>query len=485
MIQQGLQYLLAHPDIALEAPASSGFIEVQDAATGESLAWVKTYDQAGVEAAITRSEHAQALWKKQTALHRADILWAWYELMLEHKENLAQLLTAEQGKPLLEARGEIAYAASFIRWFAEQARRIDGAILPPTQAHQRLVVIKQAIGVNAAITPWNFPAAMITRKAAPALAAGCSMLVKPAEQTPLSAYALEVLALQAGLPQDLLLNITGDAVEVGQTLCNSDVVRKLSFTGSTPVGRILMQQCAPTIKKLSLELGGNAPVIVFDDANLEQAVQGIMMSKFRNSGQTCVCANRIYVQAGIYDALCERLVAEVAKLKVGDGRVEGSTQGPLIDVKAVAKVQSHIDDAQAKGAKVLIGGQLHALGKTFFEPTVLRDVTQDMRVAKEETFGPLAPLFRFETEAEAIALANDTEFGLASYIFTQSAARQWRVGEALEYGMVGVNTGAISNEVAPFGGVKQSGLGREGSEWGIDEYLEMKYMCIDVTDPSA
>ena len=358
-------------------------------------------------------------------------------------------------------------------------------MLSPTQAHQRLVVIKQAIGVTAAITPWNFPAAMITRKAAPAIAAGCSMLVKPAEQTPLTAYALEVLALQAGLPQDVLLNISGDSAEVGQTLCNSDVVRKLSFTGSTPVGRILMQQCAPTIKKLSLELGGNAPVIVFDDANLDQAVQGIMMSKFRNSGQTCVCANRIYVQAGIYDALCERLVAEVAKLKVGDGRVEGSTQGPLIDAKAVAKVQSHIDDAKANGAKVLIGGQLHALGKTFFEPTVLRDVTQDMRVAKEETFGPLAPLFRFETEAEAIAMANDTEFGLASYIFTQNAARQWRVGEALEYGMVGVNTGAISNEVAPFGGVKQSGLGREGSEWGIEEYLEMKYMCIDVTDTTA
>ncbi len=482
MIQNNLQYLLKHPDISLEAPASNDYIEVNDAATGETLAWVKTYDRAGVEAAINRSAKAQAAWKKQTALARADVLLAWYNLMLEHKENLAQILTAEQGKPLAEARGEIGYAASFIRWFAEQARRIDGEVLTPTLPNQRLLVIKQAIGVTAAITPWNFPAAMITRKAGPAIAAGCSMLVKPAEQTPLTAYALEVLALQAGLPVDVLINISGDAVEVGKTLCESDIVRKLSFTGSTQVGRILMQQCAPTIKKLSLELGGNAPVLVFDDANLEQAVQGIMASKYRNSGQTCVCANRIYVQDGIYDALAERLVEAVSKLKVGDGRQEGSTQGPLIDEDAVAKVQSHIADATEKGATVRIGGQRSALGGTFFEPTVLTGVTQDMKVSKEETFGPLAPLFRFKTEDEAVAMANDTEFGLAAYLFTQSTARQWRVGEALEYGMVGINTGAISNEVAPFGGVKQSGLGREGSKFGIEEYVEMKYLCVDLSE---
>ncbi|MDC5135118.1 NAD-dependent succinate-semialdehyde dehydrogenase [Acinetobacter baumannii] len=482
MIQNNLQYLLQHPDISLEAPASNDYIEVNDAATGETLAWVKTYDRAGVEAAINRSAKAQAAWKKQTALARADVLLAWYNLMLEHKENLAQILTAEQGKPLAEARGEIGYAASFIRWFAEQARRIDGEVLTPTLPNQRLLVIKQAIGVTAAITPWNFPAAMITRKAGPAIAAGCSMLVKPAEQTPLTAYALEVLALQAGLPADVLINISGDAVEVGKTLCESDIVRKLSFTGSTQVGRILMQQCAPTIKKLSLELGGNAPVVVFDDANLEQAVQGIMASKYRNSGQTCVCANRIYVQDGIYDALAERLVEAVSKLKVGDGRQEGSTQGPLIDEDAIAKVQSHIADATEKGATVRIGGKRSALGGTFFEPTVLTGVTQDMKVSKEETFGPLAPLFRFKTEDEAVAMANDTEFGLAAYLFTQSTARQWRVGEALEYGMVGINTGAISNEVAPFGGVKQSGLGREGSKFGIEEYVEMKYLCVDLSE---
>ncbi|WP_459660742.1 NAD-dependent succinate-semialdehyde dehydrogenase [Acinetobacter calcoaceticus] len=482
MIQNNLQYLLKHPDISLEAPASNDYIEVNDAATGETLAWVKTYDRAGVEAAINRSAKAQAAWKKQTALARADVLLAWYNLMLEHKENLAQILTAEQGKPLAEARGEIGYAASFIRWFAEQARRVDGEVLTPTLPNQRLLVIKQAIGVTAAITPWNFPAAMITRKAGPAIAAGCSMLVKPAEQTPLTAYALEVLALQAGLPADVLINISGDAVEVGKTLCESDIVRKLSFTGSTQVGRILMQQCAPTIKKLSLELGGNAPVVVFDDANVEQAVQGIMASKYRNSGQTCVCANRIYVQDGIYDALAERLVEAVSKLKVGDGRQEGSTQGPLIDEDAIAKVQSHIADATEKGATIRIGGQRSALGGTFFEPTVLTGVTQDMKVSKEETFGPLAPLFRFKTEDEAVAMANDTEFGLAAYLFTQSTARQWRVGEALEYGMVGINTGAISNEVAPFGGVKQSGLGREGSKFGIEEYVEMKYLCVDLSE---
>ncbi|PKF32425.1 NAD-dependent succinate-semialdehyde dehydrogenase [Acinetobacter proteolyticus] len=482
MIDLELQTLLKHPDICFDAAPADDYFVVDDAATGQALAWVKASDQAEVEAAIARSAIAQAQWQQQTALVRADILLAWYQLILQQREALAQILTAEQGKSLAEARGEIAYAASFIRWFAEQARRVDGSVLTPVQSQQRLIVLKQAIGVTAAITPWNFPAAMITRKIAPALAAGCSMLVKPAEQTPLTAYALAVLAEQAGLPADLFILISGDAVAVGQTLCASDTVRKLSFTGSTDVGRILMKQCAPTIKKLSLELGGNAPVIIFDDADVERAVQGIMVSKFRNSGQTCVCANRIYVQAGIYDAICERLkIAVEQQLRVGDGRDEGVTQGPLIDQDAVEKVQSHIADAVSQGASIVVGGQPHALGKTFFEPTILRDVTQQMKVAKEETFGPLAPLFRFNDEAEAVAMSNDTEFGLASYIFTKDMARQWRVGEALQYGMVGVNTGLISNEVAPFGGIKQSGLGREGSQFGIEEYLELKYMCVDIS----
>ncbi|QHH94819.1 NAD-dependent succinate-semialdehyde dehydrogenase [Acinetobacter gyllenbergii] len=482
MIDLNLQALLKHPDIRFDAAPTEHYFVVDDAATGQTLAWVKASDQAEVEAAIARSAIAQAQWQQQTALVRADILLAWYQLILQQREALAQILTAEQGKSLTEARGEIAYAASFIRWFAEQARRVDGSVLTPVQSQQRLIVLKQAIGVTAAITPWNFPAAMITRKIAPALAAGCSMLVKPAEQTPLTAYALAVLAEQAGLPADLFILISGDAVAVGQTLCASDTVRKLSFTGSTDVGRILMKQCAPTIKKLSLELGGNAPVIIFEDADVERAVQGIMVSKFRNSGQTCVCANRIYVQDGIYDAICERLkIAVEQQLRVGDGRDEGVTQGPLIDQDAVEKVQSHIADAVSHGASIVVGGQAHALGKTFFEPTILRDVTQQMKVAKEETFGPLAPLFRFNDEAEAVAMANDTEFGLASYIFTQDMARQWRVGEALQYGMVGVNTGLISNEVAPFGGIKQSGLGREGSQFGIEEYLELKYMCVDIS----
>ncbi|ENX41962.1 NAD-dependent succinate-semialdehyde dehydrogenase [Acinetobacter sp. NIPH 2100] len=482
MIDFGLQALLKHPDIRFDSASTEKYFVVDDAATGQALAWVKRSDQADVEAAIARSAIAQAQWQQQTALVRADILLAWYQLILQHREALAQILTAEQGKSLAEARGEIGYAASFIRWFAEQARRVDGSVLTPVQSQQRLIVLKQAIGVTAAITPWNFPAAMITRKIAPALAAGCSMLVKPAEQTPLTAYALAVLAEQAGLPADLFILISGDAVAVGQTLCTSDTVRKLSFTGSTDVGRILMKQCAPTIKKLSLELGGNAPVIIFDDADVERAVQGIMVSKFRNSGQTCICANRIYVQDGIYEAICERLkVAVEQQLRVGDGREDGTTQGPLIDQDAVEKVQSHIADACSKGASIVVGGQPYALGKTFFEPTILRDVTQEMKVAKEETFGPLAPLFRFNEEAEAIAMANDTEFGLASYIFTKDVARQWRVGEALQYGMVGVNTGLISNEVAPFGGIKQSGLGREGSQFGIEEYLELKYMCVDIS----
>lgn len=480
MIATKLQYLLKHPDISFDKQTSD-YLEVTDAATNETLAWVKKHDKVAVEKIIQRAEKAQASWKNQTALARADILFAWYQSMIEHKKDLAQILTAEQGKSLAEAEGEIGYAASFIRWFAEQARRIEGEIIPQTQSRQRLLVIKQPIGVTAAITPWNFPAAMITRKAGPALAAGCAMIVKPAELTPLTAYALEVLALQAGLPKDLLIHVSGETEDVGQVLCESDVIRKLSFTGSTEVGRILMKQCAPTIKKLSLELGGNAPLIVFDDANLEQAVQGIMASKFRNSGQTCVCANRIYVQDGIYKTLSKKLVEAVKKLKVGDGRDEGVTQGPLIEQAAVDKVLSHIEDATSKGAHIATGGKSTDQGARFFEPTVLTDVTQDMKVAKEETFGPVAPLFRFKEESEAITMANDTEFGLAAYLFTQNTGRQWRVGEALEYGMVGINTGAISNEVAPFGGIKQSGLGREGGQVGIDEYLETKYLCLDIS----
>lgn len=450
-------------------------------ANGVELTTVPLVSAEETQQAINAAQQAQIGWKQQTAKQRSVLLLAWADKIMAAQEDLAQLMTAEQGKSLAEARGEVAYAASFITWFAEEAKRVDGAVLQAPQASQRLVVVKQPIGVCAAITPWNFPAAMITRKAAPALAAGCTMIVKPAEQTPLTALALAKLAQDAGIPAGVLQVVTGEAAQVGKVLCDSPVVRKLSFTGSTEVGRILMAQCAPTIKKLSLELGGNAPVIVFDDANLDAAVAGIMASKFRNSGQTCVCANRIYVQDGIYDRLVDKLVAAVEKLKVGDGTQEGTTQGPLIDEAAIEKVQSHIDDALIKGAQIATGGQPHALGRTFFQPTVVTGVTQQMRFAKEETFGPVAPLFRFHDEAEAIAMANDTEFGLAAYLFTQNAARQWRVPEALEYGMVGINTGLISNEVAPFGGIKQSGLGREGSRYGIEEYLEMKYLCIDVS----
>ncbi len=462
--------------------AQSGKREaVINPANGVELTTVPLVSAEETQQAINAAQQAQIGWKQLTAKQRSTLLLAWAEKVMAAQEDLARLMTAEQGKPLAEARGEVAYAASFITWFAEEAKRIDGAVLQAPQASQRLVVVKQPIGVCAAITPWNFPAAMITRKAAPALAAGCTMIVKPAEQTPLTALALAKLAQDAGIPAGVLQVVTGEAAQVGKVLCDSPVVRKLSFTGSTEVGRILMAQCAPTIKKLSLELGGNAPVIVFDDANLDAAVAGIMASKFRNSGQTCVCANRIYVQDGIYDRLVDKLVAAVEQLKVGDGTQEGTTQGPLIDAEAIDKVQSHIDDALIKGAQIATGGQPHALGRTFFQPTVVTGVTQQMRFAKEETFGPVAPLFRFHDEAEAIAMANDTEFGLAAYLFTQNASRQWRVPEALEYGMVGINTGLISNEVAPFGGIKQSGLGREGSRYGIEEYLEMKYLCIDVS----
>lgn len=455
-------------------------IAVINPATGHTLGHVPAITASQTQSAIQSAKKAQQQWKLLLAKERSALLLKWAALIDEAKEDIAQIMTAEQGKPLAEALGEVVYAISFIIWFAEEAKRVDGDVLQTPNAHQRLITIKQPVGVCAAITPWNFPAAMITRKVAPALAAGCSIIVKPAEQTPFTALALAKLAEQAGIPAGVLQVITGQAEAVGKVLCESDIVRKLSFTGSTEVGRLLMAQCAPTIKKLSLELGGNAPFIVFDDADLDAAVEGIMASKFRNSGQTCVCANRIYVQAGIYDALAAKLVTAVQQLKVGNGMEPDITQGPLIDQMAVNKVQTHIADALAKGGQVAIGGQPHKLGQTFFEPTVILDATQDMLFAKEETFGPLAPLFRFDTQEQAIAMANDTVFGLAAYVYTQNATRQWRIVEALEYGMVGVNTGLISNEVAPFGGVKQSGLGREGSRYGIEEYLEQKYMCIDL-----
>ncbi|SFO90815.1 succinate semialdehyde dehydrogenase [Variovorax sp. PDC80] len=451
---------------------------VNDPATGRHLADVPRMGRAETERAIASAAAALPAWRARTAPERARVLRRWAELMLAHQDDLGRLMTLEQGKPLAEARGEIAYAASFIEWFAEEAKRVDGEVLQPQRAGQRIVVLKQPIGVCAAITPWNFPAAMITRKVGPALAAGCTIVVKPAELTPLSAFALGVLGLEAGLPPGVLQIVAGNAPEIGAALCESPTVRKLSFTGSTGVGRVLAQQCAPTIKKLSLELGGNAPLIVFDDADLDRAIEGIVASKFRNAGQTCVCANRIYVQAGIYDAVAARLVAAVEAMRVGNGLEAGITQGPLIDGRAVAKVRQHIDDALTQGAQLRTGGKPHALGGSFFEPTVLTGVTQAMRVAREETFGPLAPLFRFETEEEVIAMANDSEFGLAAYLFTEDRRRLWRVGEQLETGMVGINTGLISNEVAPFGGVKQSGLGREGSRHGIEDYLELKYLCL-------
>jgi succinate-semialdehyde dehydrogenase/glutarate-semialdehyde dehydrogenase len=428
--------------------------------------------------AIDAAETALPAWRAKTAAERGRILRRWYELMMENQEDLAQLMTAEQGKPLAEARGEIAYAASFIDWFAEEGKRVYGDTIPSPWADRRLVVIKQPVGVCAAITPWNFPAAMITRKAAPALAAGCTMIIKPAEQTPLSALALAYLAIEAGVPAGVLNVVTGDPVAIGGELTSSPRVMKLSFTGSTEIGRLLMRQCAPTLKKMSLELGGNAPFIVFDDADLDAAVTGAMLSKYRNAGQTCVCANRLLVQEGIYDAFAAKLAEAVKSLKVGDGAADGVNQGPLIDAPALAKVQELLADALAKGANIVCGGKPHGLGRTFFEPTIVCDVTADMRMAREEIFGPVAPLFKFKTEAEAIHMANDTEFGLAAYFFTRDIGRAWRVGEALDYGMVGINSGLISNEVAPFGGFKQSGLGREGSKYGIDEYLEIKYMAF-------
>jgi succinate-semialdehyde dehydrogenase/glutarate-semialdehyde dehydrogenase len=455
-------------------------VEVHNPATGEFLGTVPKMGVADTQRAIAAADRAWAGWKAKTGKQRANLLRTWYNLIMANSDDLAAIMTAEQGKPLAEASGEIAYAASFIEWFAEEAKRVSGDTLPSPWEDRRIVVTKEAIGVCAAITPWNFPAAMITRKVGPALAAGCPIVVKPSEATPFTALALAELAQRAGLPQGLLNIVTGDARAIGGELCANPLVRKLSFTGSTAIGKLLMQQCAPTVKKVSLELGGNAPFIVFDDADLDAAVQGALASKFRNAGQTCVCANRLYVQDGVYDAFAAKLAAAVEALKVGNGMEKEVTQGPLIDQKAVRKVEEHVADALAKGARLITGGARHALGGSFFQPTVLADVTQDMQVASEETFGPLAPLFRFHTEAEVIQHANATEFGLASYFYSRDIGRVWRVAEALECGMVGVNTGIISNEVAPFGGVKQSGLGREGSKYGIEDYLVVKYICLGI-----
>jgi succinate-semialdehyde dehydrogenase/glutarate-semialdehyde dehydrogenase len=460
------------------AADSGATIDVRNPSSRETIAQVPLMGRAETERAITFAATAQIQWRALAAKERSALLKKWFALIMQHQEDLAHILTAEQGKPLAEARGEIAYGASFIEWFAEEAKRVYGEVIPSPLNDRRLVVLKQPIGVTAAITPWNFPTAMITRKAAPALAAGCTMIVKPAEQTPLSALALAVLAEEAGIPGGVFQVITGDARQIGAAICDSPVVTKLSFTGSTEVGRILMRQSADTIKKLSLELGGNAPFIVFDDADMDAAVEGAIASKFRNAGQTCVCANRLFVQDGVFDAFAQKLAVRVAQLQVGDGLSAGVTQGPLIDDAALAKVESHVADAIAKGAKLVAGGKRHALGGTYYEPTILADVSTDSMIFREETFGPVAPLFRFKTDDEVIELANRTEFGLASYFFSRDIGRIWRVAEALEYGMVGVNTGIISNEVAPFGGVKQSGLGREGSHHGIDEYLEIKYVAM-------
>jgi len=453
-------------------------IPVTNPATGAAIGSVPRMGAAETRRAIEAADKALPAWRGKLAKERAAILRKWFELMLANQDDLGLLMTTEQGKPLPEAKGEIAYAASFIEWFAEEGKRIYGDVIPTVWPDRRLVVIKQPVGVCGAITPWNFPAAMITRKIGPALAAGCTVVVKPATQTPYSALALAELAERAGVPKGVLNVLTGSAKEIGGELTSNPTVRKITFTGSTEVGRVLMQQSAGTVKKISLELGGNAPFLVFDDADLDAAVEGAMISKYRNAGQTCVCANRILVQDRVYDAFAEKLAAKVRALKVGPGTEAGVNIGPLIDENAVAKVEEHIGDAVARGAKVIVGGKKHSLGGLFFEPTVLTNVNAAMKVTREETFGPVAPLFRFKTEEEGVAMANDSEFGLAAYFYARDIGRIWRVGEAIESGMVGVNTGLISNEVAPFGGVKQSGIGREGSKYGIEEYLEVKYLCM-------
>ncbi|WP_230971597.1 NADP-dependent succinate-semialdehyde dehydrogenase [Nitrogeniibacter aestuarii] len=461
---------------------SADTVDVFNPANGERLGGVPRLGADETREAIAAAEKAFPAWRDRLAKERSQILRKWFDLINEHADDLARMMTLEQGKPLSESRGEVAYAASFVEWFAEEAKRVYGDTIPTLGKDRRLMVIRQPVGVCAAITPWNFPAAMITRKVAPALAAGCTAVVKPATQTPFTALALAELADRAGFPPGVFNVVTGDTKAIGGELTGNPTVRKLSFTGSTEVGRVLMEQCAPTIKKLSLELGGNAPFIVFDDADLDAAVEGAMASKYRNTGQTCVCANRILVQSSVYDAFAEKLAARVGELKVGFGLDEGVTQGPLIDESAVEKVESHISDALEKGARVLTGGKRHEKGGTYFQPTVLADVTTEMKVCREETFGPVAPLFRFDDEAQGIRMANDTIFGLAAYFYSRDVGRIVRVSEALEYGMVGINTGVMSNEVAPFGGVKQSGLGREGSRYGIDEYLEMKYLCLAGVD---
>jgi succinate-semialdehyde dehydrogenase/glutarate-semialdehyde dehydrogenase len=459
-----------------------GTIEVTNPANGSVIGTVPAMGVDDTRRAIAAADAAWPAWRALTGKERANILRKWYDLMMRNQEDLAVMMTTEQGKPLAESRGEIAYAASFIEWFAEEGKRVYGDVISHPLHGKRIVVLKQPIGVVAAITPWNFPAAMITRKCGPALAAGCTVVCKPASQTPYTALALAELAEQAGIPRGVFNVITGPSAEIGKELTTNPAVRKLGFTGSTEVGKLLMGQCAGTVKKVSLELGGNAPFIVFDDADLDAAVVGAMASKYRNTGQTCVCANRVLVQDAVYDAFADKVAQAANALKVGNGLEEGVQQGPLIDMRAVEKVEQHIADATRKGAKVVAGGSRHALGGTFFQPTVLANVTPDMVVANEETFGPVAPLFRFKDEEEAVRLANDTEFGLAAYFYSRDIGRIWRVAEALEYGIVGINEGIISNEVAPFGGVKESGIGREGSKYGMDEFLEIKYLCLGGID---
>jgi succinate-semialdehyde dehydrogenase/glutarate-semialdehyde dehydrogenase len=457
-----------------------GKVDVTNPATGEVIGTVPNLGATETRRAIEAASQAFPAWAARTAKERAAILKRWNDLMLANVDDLAVLMTAEQGKPLAEAKGEVAYAAAFIEWFAEEGKRVYGDVIPGHQPDKRLVVLRQPVGVVAAITPWNFPAAMITRKAGPALAAGCTFVCKPAMQTPYSALAMAELAERAGVPKGVFSVVTGSAAAIGGEMTSNPIVRKITFTGSTEIGKKLMQQCAGTLKKVSLELGGNAPFIVFDDADLDAAVQGAIASKYRNTGQTCVCANRLLVQEGVYDAFVAKLADAVRKLRVGDGLKGATEQGPLIDAKAVAKVEEHIADAVAKGGKVALGGKRHSLGGTFFEPTIITHVTPDMLVAREETFGPVAPVFSFKDERQAIRMANDTEFGLASYFYTRDLGRMWRVAEGLEYGIVGVNTGLISTEVAPFGGVKESGTGREGSKYGILDYTELKYLCISI-----
>jgi succinate-semialdehyde dehydrogenase / glutarate-semialdehyde dehydrogenase len=465
-------------DGAWSAADNGATLEVTNPATAKKLGSIPNMGAAETRRAIAAAAAALPAWRARTAKERAIVMRRWFDLMIENQEDLATLMTAEQGKPLAESKTEILYAASFIEWFGEEAKRLYGDIIPGHQADKRIMVLRQPVGVVAAITPWNFPSAMITRKAGPALAAGCTLVCKPATQTPYSAFALAELAHRAGVPKGVFNVITGSATAIGGEMTGNPTVRKLTFTGSTEVGKTLMAQCAGTVKKLSLELGGNAPFIVFDDADLDAAVQGALASKYRNTGQTCVCANRLLIQACVYDEFARRLKSAVAQLRVGDGLAGVTDQGPLIDAKAVTKVEEHIADALAKGAKVALGGKRHALGGLFFEPTILTGVTPKMLVAREETFGPVAPLFKFENEAQAIAMANDTEFGLAAYLYTRDLARSWRLSEAIEYGIIGLNTGIISTEVAPFGGVKESGIGREGSKYGILDYTEMKYVCV-------